>query len=82
MKYLISHSSDLTLTIKGIIWCKGYQWETFIPCVNPISYAMTGLLPQFQRTESDIYEVIAILLKAAYNIDYSPSNIPNKYLQP
>ena len=81
MKYLISHSSDLTLTIKGIIWGKGYQWETFIPCVNPISYATMGLLPQFQRTESQIYEIITILLKAAYEIDYSPPNIPNKYLQ-
>jgi Ankyrin repeat len=81
MKFLVSQSADLSITVKGLIWGKGYQWETFIPAVNPISYAMMGLLPQFQRTENQIYEVISILLKAAYNIDYSPPNVPNKYLQ-
>lgn len=80
MKYLIAESADLNLTVKGIVWGKGYEWETFIPSVNPISYAMMGLLPQFQRKEALIYEVVAILLKAAYGIDYTPSNIPNKYL--
>lgn len=80
MKFLISQSADLALTVKGLVWGKGYQWETFIPAVNPISYAMMGLLPQFQRTESQIYEVVSLLLKSAYNIHYKPSNVPNKYL--
>lgn len=80
MNYLIAESADLTLTVKGLVWGKGYEWETFIPSVNPISYAMMGLLPQFQRKEKMIYEVVAILLKAAYGIDYTPSNIPNRYL--
>jgi hypothetical protein len=66
--------------VDGLIWGKGYEWETLIPAVNPISYAMMGLLRQFQRTEKDIYEVIQILMKAAYGIDYEPINIPNKYL--
>ena len=46
----------------------------------PVSYAMMGLLRQFQRTEVLIYEVVSILLKAAYEIEYTPSNIPNAYL--
>jgi hypothetical protein len=81
MRYLIFQSADLTLTVKGLIWGKGYPWETFVPAVNPISYAVMGLLPQFQRTENQIYEVVSILLKAAYNINYLPSNVPNRYLQ-
>lgn len=81
MKYLIKQSADLTIPVKGLVWGKGYEWETFIPSVNPISYAMMGLLPQFQRTEVQIYEVVSILLKAAYDIDYKPSNVPNKYLE-
>jgi Ankyrin repeat len=80
MKYLITQKADLTLTVKGIVWGKGYEWETFIPAVNPISYAMMGLLRQFQRTEQQIYEVVSLLLKANYGIEYYPSNIPNKYL--
>jgi Ankyrin repeat len=80
LRLLILHGADLDLTVRGLIWGKGYAWETFVPSVNVISYAMMGLLRQFQRTESQIYEVVAILLKAKYGIDYSPKNIPNKYL--
>lgn len=81
MNFLLSESADLQLTVTGLIWGKGYEWETFIPAVNPISYAMMGLLRQFQRTEVQIYEVVAKLLKAAYGIEYMPSNIPNAYLR-
>lgn len=81
MKYLIDKSADLTLTVKGLIWGKGYEWETFIPAVNPISYAMMGLLPQFQRTEKQIYQIVSVLSKAKDGVGYEPSNIPNKYLQ-
>ena len=80
LNFLISQKADLTLTVKGLIWGKGYEWETFIPSVNPLSYAMMGLLRQFQRTEKQIYEVVSLLLKANYGIEYYPSNIPNKYL--
>jgi len=80
MKYLVSQSVDLRVNVKGLIWGKGYPWETFIPAVNPISYAMMGLLRQFQRREDQIYEVVSILMRAGYGISYAPSNVPNKYL--
>lgn len=80
MNYLISQKPDLSLTVKGLIWGMGYEWETFIPSVNPVSYAMMGLLRQFQRTEQQIYEIVSLLIKAAYDCDYKHSNIPNKYL--
>lgn len=80
LKLLLSRSADLSLTVKGLIWGRGYAWETFIPAVNPVSYAMMGLLRQFQRNEKQIYEVVSMLMKAAYGIDYVPGNVPNKYL--
>ncbi|MCX6316880.1 MAG: ankyrin repeat domain-containing protein [Bacteroidetes bacterium] len=80
LKFLVSQKADLSLTVSGLIWGKGYEWETFIPSVNPISYAMMGFLRQFQRTENDIYKVVHMLMKAAYDIDYKSENIPNKYL--
>ncbi len=80
LNFLISQKADLSLTVKGLVWGKGYEWETFIPSVNPISYAMMGLLRQFQRTEKHVYEVVSLLLKAQYGIDYHPVNVPNKYL--
>ena len=80
LQYLLSKSADLKLTVTGLTWGKGYPWETFIPCVNAISYAMMGLLPQMHRNEKTISQVISLLLKEAYNIDYMPTNVPNKYL--
>lgn len=80
LNYLLDLNVDLNLTIKGLIWGKGYEWETFIPSVNPISDAMMGLLRQFQRTKKDIYEVVSLLFKALYGTAYCPDNVPNKYL--
>ncbi len=80
LQFLIEHGADLELTVKGIIWGDGYPWETFIPAVNPISYAMMGLLPQMHRKSETVSNVVSILLKAAYGIEYKERNIPNKYL--
>ena len=80
MNYLLSKNADLKLTVQGFIWGKGYDWETFIPAVNPISYAMMGLLPQMHRNEKTIADVVSSLMKQAYGIDYQPQNIPCKYL--
>jgi hypothetical protein len=80
MQFLLEQGAKLDITVKGIIWGKGYPWETFIPSVNPISYAMMGLLPQMHRIERTINEVISVLLKHQYNINYTAVNITNKYL--
>ena len=80
LKFLLAHNADLHHTVRGLIWGQGYEWETFVPAVNPISYAMMGLLRQFQRSENDIYEVVSLLLKAAYGIEYVLQNVPNRYL--
>lgn len=80
LKLLLENKADLQLNVKGLIWGNGYEWETFIPAVNPISYAMMGLLRQFQRKEKDVYEVVSILMEAAYEISYQPANVPNRYL--
>lgn len=80
LNFLLSHKADLTVTVKGLIWGKSYPWETLIPAVNPISYAMMGLLPQMHRKEKTIAETVTLLLNHAYGVDYSPRNIPNQYL--
>ncbi len=80
LKYLLTLKPDLSVTVKGLIWGKGYDWETFIPSVNPASYAMMGLLRQFQRNEQQIYEVVDLLMRVAYQLEYTPLNVPNRYL--
>ena len=78
--FLLAHAADLHVQVKGLIWGKGYAWETFIPAVNPISYAMMGLLPQMHRDEMTIASVVGKLMKAAYGIEYVARNVPNRYL--
>jgi ankyrin repeat protein len=81
LDFLISKSADLHYTVPGLIWGKSYEWETLIPAVNPISYAMMGLLPQLHRKEDTIAKIVSTLLKVAYGIDYVPTNVPNAYLK-
>ncbi|SDT45927.1 Ankyrin repeat-containing protein [Mucilaginibacter mallensis] len=77
---LLENGADLSVTVKGLIWGKGYEWETFIPAVNPISYAIMGLLPQIHRKEETVAEIVSLLMKHAYGINYRMPNIPNAYL--
>ena len=81
LHFLLARGADLQLTVPGLIWGKGYPWETLIPSVNPVSYAMMGLLPQMHRNEQTISKTVSLLLKEAYGIEYEPGNVPNKYLK-
>jgi len=81
LHFLLEHGADLSYTIKGLVWGKGYEWETFIPAVNPVSYAMTGLLPQMHRKPETVAKVVSLLMKYAYGIDYTLPNVPNAYLK-
>ena len=81
LDFLLTQKADLSITVTGLVWGKGYDWETLIPAVNPVSYAMMGLLPQMHRDEISISGIVSLLLKHAFDIDYSLKNIPNKYLR-
>jgi len=80
LQFLLEQKADLHSTVPGLIWGKGYEWETFIPAVNPVSYAMMGLLPQMHRDEKAVAETVSLLLQHAYGIRYLPGNVPNAYL--
>jgi hypothetical protein len=79
-EFLLEKSAEIRIAVPGLIWGKGYEWETLIPAVNPISYAMMGLLPQMHRDEKQISEIVSRLLKYDFGINYSPRNVPNAYL--
>jgi hypothetical protein len=81
LTYLLSNSADLNVTVAGLIWGMGYEWETLIPAVNPISYTMMGLIPQMHRDEVIISKVVTTLIRYAYGIEYSPENVPCAYLK-
>lgn len=81
MDLLLTEGADLNHHVKGLIWGKGFPWETFLPATNPVSYAMFGLLPQMHRNEQVIAATISLLMKHLHGIDYNPPNVPNQYLQ-
>ena len=81
LDFLLVQKADLRITVAGIIWGKGYPWETLIPAVNPVSYAMFGMLPQMHRDEKTIAGTVSKLLLQGWDIDYQPRNIPNAYLK-
>lgn len=80
LHFLLAQGANLQYTVHGLLWGKGYPWETFLPAVNPISYAMMGLLPQMHRNEHTIAATVSLLLQHAYGIHYTLPNIPNAYL--
>lgn len=80
LRFLLGLNTSLSLSVSGLIRGRGYDWETFMPSVNPVSYAMMGFLPQMHRKEKMISQTVSLLLKHAYDLDYVSANVPNKYL--
>lgn len=77
LHFLLSKEAEIRITLPGLIWGKGYEWETLIPGVNPINYAMMGLLPHMHRDEKTIADTVSLLLKQEFGIDYQSPNVPN-----
>jgi hypothetical protein len=82
MKMLLQAGAKSDIQVKGITWGKGFEWETTLFDVTPISYAQFGLLPQVHRNESEIYANIQLLLEAAGRTVPPLGNVPNRYLSP
>ena len=78
--FLLENGADLDINLKGVYWGRGFPWESLIPEINPISYAMMGRLPQFHRDEQTTSEIVELLLNHKYKQNHSLPNIPNRYL--
>ena len=81
LEFLLDNGASVEISLKGILWGKSHEWETYIPEVNPISYAAIGNLRQFQRREEDQAKNIAIMQKHKYGAAPHIANVPNEYLQ-
>ncbi len=81
MELLVDAGADLELRLKGLVWGKGFGWETTIFEVTPISYAQCGLYFQFHRREEHVYGNIAYLCRKKYGSEVKVRNVPNKYLE-
>lgn len=82
LKLLLHAGAKADIALRGITWGKGFEWETTLFDVTPISYAQFGLLPQVHRSESEIYDNIRLLVEAAGRRVPPLDNVPNRYLNP
>lgn len=80
MELLVEAGAGLDIRVKGLLWGGGFEWETVVFDVTPISYAQCGLYTQFHRREEDVYGNIAYLFRNKYGSEPPFRNIPNKYL--
>lgn len=82
LKMLVQAGARTDIALRGITWGKGFEWETTLFDVTPLSYAQSGLLPQMHRQERDIYDNIRLLIEAAGRTVPPLDNVPNRYLNP
>lgn len=66
--------------VQGLTWGRGFEWETTLFDLTPVSYAQAGLIPQMHRDEQDVDLVVRRLLEAAGRPVPPMTNVPNRYL--
>jgi hypothetical protein len=82
MRMLLERGAKTDVCLQGVTWGKGFEWDTIVFDVTPLSYAQAGLLPQFHRNELDVYENVRLLMQASGRLLPKELNVPNKYLIP
>ncbi len=82
LRLLLDAGAKSDVFLRGVTWGKGFEWETTLFDVTPISYAQFGLLPQVHRMERDIYGNIRLLVEASGRRVPPLENVPNRYLNP
>ena len=80
MRLLLAAGAAVDARVAGLIWGRGFEWETALFDLTPVSYAQLGLLPQMHRGERDVVETVRALLAAAGRPIPAMSNVPNAYL--
>ena len=68
--------ANLEIRLKGLVWGGGFEWETVVYDVSPISYAQCGLYFQFHRPEAQVYSNLRYLMEKRHAVcaeDKEPS---------
>jgi ankyrin repeat protein len=80
MELLVNAGADLDVRLKGLVWGEGFDWETVLFDVTPVSYAQAGLYRQFHRHEEDVFDNVAFMYRKRFGSDPPVRNVPNRYL--
>lgn len=82
LRLLLAAGARTDVRLPMLTWGRGFEWETTLYDVTPISYCQAGLLPQVHRREADVYRNLGQLLAAAGRPAPALGNVPNGYLKP
>ena len=80
MELLVEAGASLDVRLKGVRWGRGFEWETLVLDVTPLSYAQCGLYAQFHRREADVYANLEYLTRKRDGTSPAFPNVPNRYL--
>jgi hypothetical protein len=80
LELLLDAGARADVLIPGLVWGRGYEWESAFFDLTPIAYAQLGLLPQVHRDERQIADNVRRLLAAAGRDPQALVNVPNRYL--
>lgn len=80
MELLVEAGASVEIRLQALAWGAGFEWETIVFDVSPISYAQCGLFSQFHRPEAQVYGNIAYLYRKRYGAEPQVRNVPNQYL--
>jgi hypothetical protein len=80
MELLVEAGANLDVRLEGLRWGGGFEWETVVFDVTPVSYAQCGLYAQFHRREEDVYSNIDYLYRRRFGQPAPSRNIPNAYV--
>ena len=81
MELLVETGADVALRVDALVWGAGFDWETVVIDVTPLSYAQCGLYAQFHRDERRVYANVDYLHRRRYGRAAPTRNVPNRYLQ-
>ena len=81
MELLVEAGADLELRVDALVWGAGFDWETVVFDVTPLSYAQCGLYAQFHRNERRVYDNVDYLYRRRHGRPAPIRNVPNRYLQ-
>jgi hypothetical protein len=81
LELLVETGANLDIRVQAIAWGQGFDWETTLFDVTPMSYAQMGLLPQFHRRPEQIYGIISYLYRHRHGTTAPVRNVPNRYLK-
>lgn len=80
MRLLLDAGAAVDARVAGLVWGRGFEWETALFDLTPLSYAQLGGLPQMHRDEHDVADTVRMLLRAAGRPVPALANVPNRYL--